>query len=86
MNYSVRISESAADEIELLPKSQIAKIFSKIERLSLNPRPPGCKRLVGLPEKLWRIRSGNYRIIYTIDDGIKIVEVRGVGDRKDIYK
>jgi mRNA interferase RelE/StbE len=85
MSYSVRISESAANEIESLPKSEIPKILSKIEQLSLNPRPPGCKKLIG-PEKLWRIRSGNYRIIYAIDDGIKIVQVRAVGNRKDIYK
>ncbi len=65
MSYSVRVSESAAKEIELLPKSEIPKIVSKNERLSANPRPAGCKRLVGLPEKLWRIRSGNYRIVYS---------------------
>lgn len=86
MSYSVHISTSAAKEIESLPKPEIPKVISKIEQLSANPRPAGCKKLVGTPEKLWRIRSGNYRIVYAIEDKVKIVEVRSVGDRKSIYK
>jgi mRNA interferase RelE/StbE len=42
--------------------------------------------MAGVPENLWRIRSGNYRTIYTVEDEIKIVEIRSVGDRKDVYR
>ena len=66
MNYEVRISESASKEIQLLPKSNIPKIISTIEQLTINPRPSGCKKLIGTPEKLWRIGSGNYQIIFFI--------------------
>lgn len=86
MSYEVRISNSAAKEIQALPKQEIPKIIGKIEELAENPRPAGCKKLAGTPEKLWRIRSGNYRIVYAIEDKVKIVEVRSVGDRKQIYK
>jgi mRNA interferase RelE/StbE len=86
MTYSVRISKSASKEIELLPKHKVTRVMSKIEELGFNPRPPGCKKLAGTAEKLWRIRSGNYRIVYSVEDEIKIVEVRSVGDRKNIYK
>lgn len=86
MNYVVRISSSASKEIQLLPKTEVPRVISKIENLAFNPRPAGCKKLVGTPEKLWRIRSGNYRIVYAIEDKVKIVEVRSVDDRKQIYK
>ena len=86
MSYTVRISSSAAKEIQGLPKQEIPRVISKIEELADNPRPAGCKKLIGTPEKLWRIRSGNYRIVYAIEDKVKIVEVRSVGDRKAIYK
>jgi mRNA interferase RelE/StbE len=86
MNYEVRVSDSASKEIKNLPKSDIGKVVSKIQSLSLNPRPSGCKKLIGTPEELWRIRSGNYRIIYSIKDKVKIVEIRRIGNRKDIYK
>ena len=86
MIYEVRISNSAAKEIQNLPKQEIKKVVSKIEGLAENPRPVGCKKLEGTKEKLWRLRSGNYRIVFAIEDTIKIVEVRSVGDRKQIYK
>jgi mRNA interferase RelE/StbE len=85
MNYSVQFSESALKEIRSLPKFEVPKIMTKIELLAVNPRPPGCKKLQATREPLWRIRLGNYRIVYSIDDGIKIVEIRTIGDRKDIY-
>jgi mRNA interferase RelE/StbE len=49
------------------------------------PRPVNCKKLKGSNENLYRIRIGDYRVIYNIDDGIKVVSIRDVGNRKDIY-
>ncbi len=60
------------------------KILRAILNLKNNPRPIGSKKLKGNSEN-WRIRVGNYRIVYSIDDKISIVDIRKVGHRKDIY-
>ena len=86
MSYEVIISKRAAKEIKDLPRQEIPRIFQKIKSLGEDPRPPGCKKLSGKEEELYRIRSGNYRVVYSIDDVVKIVDVREVGDRKEIYK
>jgi mRNA interferase RelE/StbE len=56
-----------------------------IDSLANNPRPNGSKKLVSQKETLWRIRVGDYRIIYSIEDVLKILEIRRIGHRKDIY-
>ena len=84
--YQVIISKIAGKELRLCPKHMIAKIFSKMQSLADDPRPAGCKKLEGYNENLWRIRVGDYRIIYSIDDVIQIVDVRHIGNRKDIYQ
>jgi len=61
-------------------------ISHAIDALEENPRPSGCKKLKDATENLWRIRVGDYRIIYVIADEVKIVDVRKVGHRKDIYE
>jgi mRNA interferase RelE/StbE len=57
-----------------------------LRALATDPRPVGCKKLKGKREFLWRIRVGDYRVIYDIQDKIRVVEIREVGDRKDIYR
>jgi len=57
-----------------------------INGLAENPRPSGVKKLKGISEDLYRIRSGDYRVIYSISDQIRIVDIRKIGHRKDIYK
>lgn len=83
--YSVRFVRSARKELEALPDTAINRIFPRIEALANNPRPAGCKKLRGARD-LWRIRIGNYRVIYQIEDAILLVEIRALGDRKDIYE
>ena len=83
--YSVRFVRSARKELEALPDVAIRRIFPRIEALADDPRPAGCKKLRGARD-LWRIRIGNYRVIYQIEDTILLVEIRAVGDRKDIYE
>lgn len=68
-----------------MPDSAINRIFPRIESLAENPRPAGCKKLRGARD-LWRIRIGNYRVVYQVDDAILLVEVRAIGDRKDVYE
>ena len=82
--YRVEISKKVMKSIEKLPRSYIPKIYTTITSLSKNPRPDGCKKLIGY-SNYWRIRIGDYRIIYSIEDQIKIVKVRKVAGRKDAY-
>jgi mRNA interferase RelE/StbE len=82
--YSVQFVRSARKELEALPDDALKRIFPRIESLADVPRPPGCKKLRGARD-LWRIRIGSYRVIYQVDDDVLVVEVRAVGDRKDIY-
>jgi mRNA interferase RelE/StbE len=83
-NYSVQFVRSARKELEALPDEALNRVFQRIEALADVPRPPGCKKLRGARD-LWRMRVGAYRVIYQIDDRVRIVEIRAVGDRKDIY-
>jgi mRNA interferase RelE/StbE len=84
--YTITISQSALKELYKLQKQAVKKIEKSINALSENPRPVGVKKLKGNNEDLYRIRSGDYRVVYAIDDGIRIVDVRKIGHRKDIYK
>ena len=83
--YEVVFSKRAAKDIEKLPAKVVEKIIPVIISLEEDPRPSGCKKLKGYPD-LWRIRIGNYRVIYSIDDKIVLVDIREVGDRKNIYE
>ena len=83
--YKITIKKTANKELESLPNKIAAKIAQVVYSLSNDPRPQGCKKLKGTYEPLWRIRIGDYRVIYIIDDAIKIVDIQKVGHRKDIY-
>lgn len=86
MSYSVRIARDAERDIRAVHASVVPRLVKAIRALANDPRPAGCKKLKGAHSESWRIRVGAYRIIYVIDDGIRIVEVREVGHRKDIYR
>ena len=83
-SYRVVISKSAEKELSKLPAQVISRIVPVLQSLEKDPRPVGCKKLKGF-KNLWRVRVGNYRIIYAVDDVILLVDVREIGDRKDIY-
>lgn len=85
MAYTVVIDTRAAKEIRALPKVDQARVVARIEALADDPRPPGCVKLAGATD-LWRIRSGDYRIIYQIVDDRLIVTVVKVGNRRDVYR
>jgi mRNA interferase RelE/StbE len=84
MKYTVLIERYAQKQIMKLDKKIIPVLKKAISDLADNPRPYGYKKLKG--EDAYRIRVGNYRVIYEIDDGKIIVTVVSVGHRKDIYK
>ncbi len=83
MPYQVLISKKVAKHIEKIPDPDYTRIKNSILDLGNNPRPVGCKKLEGRDG--YRIRQGNYRIIYDIKDKVKIVAILDVGDRKEIY-
>lgn len=83
MNYEVVILRRAQRELKKLSDVDLARIDVAILGLSENPRPAGCKKLVDRTG--WRIRSGDYRIIYDVDDAQKKVTVFHVGHRRDVY-
>jgi mRNA interferase RelE/StbE len=84
--YVIRFKKSAEKEIAKLPLKAIRQIRPVIDGLASNPRPSGSKKLESQKESLWRVRVGDYRVIYLIEDIIKIVEIRKIGHRKDIYR
>lgn len=84
-NYDVRIEDIALKELQSLSKPFVTKIFQKIELLSANARPASCTKLTGF-DNLYRIRSGDYRIVYSINDTTRKVVVLRVRHRKDVYK
>ena len=83
--YNITFARSARKELEGLDVKYSERIIQKIEMLVINPRPPGCEKLKG-EENLWRIRIGNYRVIYSISDKNKIVDIVIIRDRKDAYR
>jgi mRNA interferase RelE/StbE len=82
--YKVIVSKTASKELADLPTHAVNRIIPAIKKLGEDPRPSGCKKLKG-EQNTWRIRVGDYRVIYIIDDVIRIVDIRGIGHRKDIY-
>ncbi|MCA1626393.1 MAG: type II toxin-antitoxin system RelE/ParE family toxin [Acidobacteria bacterium] len=83
MSYEVLILRRAQKELADLPKADYERIRDAIAALAENPRPAGCKKLVG--REGWRMRSGDYRAIYEIDDAQKKVTVLDIGHRRDVY-
>jgi len=83
--YKVKVAEEAAKFIRKQDKHIQRQIINHIRELAQNPRPQGCKKLQGYKE-LYRISSGNYRIVYNIKEKMLLVFVVLVAHRKDIYR
>ncbi len=83
--YKVTVKKSAAKALTKLPKNIANQLIPSIKQLGEDPRPAGSKKLKGA-EDLWRIRMGDYRVVYSIEDAIMIVDVVQVAHRKDIYR
>lgn len=84
-SYRLSLTASAEKELQGLPAKTVARIAVRVERLASVPRPPGCKKLVG-GDKEWRIRIGDYRVVYEIDDAAKTVDVTRIAHRRDVYE
>jgi mRNA interferase RelE/StbE len=84
--YRLLIKASAGRELEMLgTQSGRLRIFDLIYALADDPRPHGCEKLAGYSDR-FRIRQGNYRVVYLIDDQRREVTVFKIGDRKEIYR
>jgi len=83
--YSVGYESAARKELDKLDRQVARRIARAISALGADPRPAGCRRLIGY-EELWRIRVGDYRIIYTIKDAELIVLALRIGHRSDVYR
>jgi mRNA interferase RelE/StbE len=83
-SYKVLIKPSAVKELEAMPLKARRKLVTKIQGLSAEPRPPGSEKLSG--QERYRIRQGDYRAIYSIDDREPRVLVVKVGHRGDVYR
>ena len=83
-SYNVRIKPSAVKELEAIPAKDRRRIATKIQALASNPRPVGCEKLAGHDK--YRIRQGNYRVLYTIEDDVLIVTVIAIGNRREVYR
>ena len=82
--YKIVFKKSVAKDLKKIPKKDVSKILKVIRSLADNPRPPQVKKLSG--QDRYRMRQGNYRILYSIEDTQLVITVVKVGDRRDVYR
>lgn len=82
--YEIFFKESVWNDLGKVPKSDLKRILSRIEKLGDDPRPIGCEKLTD--QELYRVRQGKYRIVYSIQENELTVWVIKVGHRKDVYR
>jgi mRNA interferase RelE/StbE len=83
--YAVTFARSARRELEKIDRPMARRILAKIEELSAEPRPAGCQKLRG-ESGLWRLRVGDYRVVYGVDDSRGLVDIVAVGHRREVYR
>ena len=86
MPYKIIYTVSANKELAEIPKPEYKKVVAAINSLAENPFPYGSLKLEGTKEKLYRIRKGNYRIIYSVEHNIITVTILKIAHRKDVYR
>lgn len=85
-SYSLLIKPSAGKELEAIgSKVDRQKIIAKIQALAADPRPRGSEKLAGYSDR-YRIRQGNYRVVYLIDDSASAVTIYKIGHRREVYR
>jgi mRNA interferase RelE/StbE len=84
--YKLSIKPSAGKELEAVgSKADRTRIVSKISALATNPRPHGAEKLAGYDDR-YRVRQGNYRVVYEIDDSASHVTIYMIGHRREVYR
>jgi mRNA interferase RelE/StbE len=84
LTYRVELESRARREFLALPKEVQERLSEAIDAMQSNPRPPGTKRLVG--KTGYRIRKGDHRILYHVDDRIRLIRIFRIGNRRDVYR
>jgi len=84
-SYHVEIAKSAAKDLRGIDRKWIPRIVATIETLELDPRPPGCKKLVG-SDHTYRLRIGDFRVVYDIQDDTLIILVVRIRHRRNVYR
>ncbi|MBO0814809.1 MAG: type II toxin-antitoxin system RelE/ParE family toxin [Actinobacteria bacterium] len=85
MTYEVEVTYKAAQAIRKLPAADRDRVNAAIKGLAADPRPRGAEKLAGM-KNAYRVRSGNYRVVYTVDDSIRVVSVARVAHRREVYR
>ena len=85
MTYRVQVAPAAVRQLRKLDGSALRRVQAAIELLAEEPRPSGAKKLVG-GDGEWRVRTGDYRIVFEINDGVLLVLVVAVGHRREVYQ
>jgi len=83
-SYDLVVKKSAERELRALPRQDLRRVTERLHGLSRNPRPPGCEKLSGHDQ--YRIRQGDYRIVYVIDDAAHVVTLVKIGHRREVYR
>jgi mRNA interferase RelE/StbE len=84
-DYRITFARSAGKELHQLNPPVAQRVFAAIQRLAANPRPPGCVKLTG-SENDWRIRIGDWRVIYSVFDTRRVVDIAAIRHRSDAYR
>ena len=82
--YELSVRQSVRKDVERIPRKDLTRILDKIEALRDEPRPPGSVKLSG--REYYRIRQGDYRIVYEVQDEVLIIVLIKVGHRRGVYK
>ena len=83
-SYKLLIKPSAAKELDAIPLRYRKRIVARIRKLRFDPRPQGHEKLSG--QEKYRLRQGDYRVLYSIDDGESSVVIVKIGHRRDVYR
>jgi mRNA interferase RelE/StbE len=82
--YSIFLRQSVGKDLDPIPKNDVKRIMNRIAALADNPRPPGCEKLSALER--YRVRQGDYRIVYSIQDDEQTVWIVKIGHRREVYR
>jgi mRNA interferase RelE/StbE len=82
--YELRFKQSVAKDLRAIPPADVRRILDRIEALRDDPRAPGCEKLSA--QERYRVRQGNYRILYSVSDAEVVVEIVKVGHRREVYR
>jgi mRNA interferase RelE/StbE len=84
-SYRLDIGAAAQKEIDALPDAVLPRVNDRIRSLAYQPRPAGCTKLKGYKD-LWRVRAGDWRVLYIIDDQVKCVNIVRIKHRREVYE